>query len=84
MKERNTSGPTRVRAEETTGTGAGGMTETGVEGMAETSTEGIVETGAIGAAREVAVGIFVSAATLGSSKVFAIRRMDMQNKGRPQ
>ena len=42
----------------------------------------MAETSAIGVAREVAVGISVSTATPGSSKVFAIRRMDMQNKGR--
>ena len=48
----------------------------------ETGTEGMAETNAIGVAREVAVGISVSTATPGSSKVFAIRRTDMQNKGR--
>lgn len=52
--------------------------------MAETGTEGMAKTGATGAAREVAVGIFVSTATPGSSKVSAIKRRDMQNKGRSQ
>ena len=50
--------------------------------MAKTGTEGMAEMSAIGAGREVAVGISVSIATPGFSKVFAIRRMDMQNKGR--
>ena len=82
MKERNTPGPAKVRAGEIEGTGAGGKRETSAECMAETGTEGMAETSAIGVAREVAVGISVSTATPGSSKVFAIRRMDMQNKGR--
>ena len=82
MKERNTPGPAKVRAEEIEGTGAGGKRETGAECMAETGTEGMAETSAIGVAREVVVGISVSTVTPGSSKVFAIRRMDMQNKGR--
>ena len=82
MKERNTPGPAKVRAGEIKGTGAGGKRETGAECMAETGTEGMAETSTIGVAREVAVGISVSTATPGSSKVFAIRRMDMQNKGR--
>ena len=69
-------GPVRVGAVEIAGIGVVGMTETGAKGMAEM--------GATGATREVVVGIFVFAATPGSSKVFTVRGRDMQNKGRPQ
>ena len=68
-------GPVRVGAVE-----AG----TGVVGMAETGAKGMVETGVTGATREVVVGISVSAATPGSSKVSAVKGRDMQNKGRSQ
>ena len=64
--------------------GAVEIAGTGVVGMAETGAEGMAETGVTGATGEVAVGIFVSAATPGSSKVAAVRGRDMQNKGRPQ
>jgi len=75
---------------EIAGTGAVGMTETDTVGTAETDTVGTVETGVEGMVEtgatvgEVVVGISVSAATPYSSKVSAIRGMDMQNKGRPQ
>ena len=61
---------------EIAGTGVVGVTEIGAENMAET--------GATRAAGEVAVGIFVSVVTPGSSKVSVIREMDMQDKGKPQ
>ena len=76
MGERNILGPVRVEAVEIIGTGAVGMTE--IDIVCTT------ETGATSAAGEVAVGISVSVATLGSLKVFTIRGMDMHNKGRPQ
>ena len=60
-----------------------GIVETDTVGTIETSVENMAKTAATGAAGEVAVGIFVSATTLGSSKVSAIRGIDMQNKGRP-
>ena len=82
MKERNTPGLARVRAEEIAGTGAGGKRETGAECMAETGTKGMAETSAISAAREVVVGISMSATTPSCSKVSAIRGIDIQNKGR--
>ena len=69
-------GPVRVGAVKIAGIGVVGMVEIGAEGM--------VEMGATGAAREVVVGIFVFAATPGSSKVSAVRGRDMQNKGRMQ
>ena len=59
-----------------------GIVEIDIVGTAETGAENMAETGATGVAGEVAVGIFVSATTLGSSKVSAIRGIDMQNKGR--
>ena len=58
------------------------MAELGTVGVAETSAVNMAKTSTAGVAREVAVGISVSTATPGSSNVFAIRRMDMQNKGR--
>ena len=76
LGETNKPGPVRVGAVEIAGTGVAGVTETGVEIMAET--------GVTGVAGEVAVGISMFAATPGSSKVFAIRGMDTQDKGRPQ
>ena len=54
--ERNTPRPVRVGAVEIAGTGVESMEKTGV----------------IGVAREVAVGISMFVATLGSSKVIAI------------
>ena len=66
MRKRKTPGPVRIGAVE--------IARTGVENMAET--------GVTDAAGEVAVGISVFIATLGSSKVSAIGGMDMQNKGR--
>ena len=59
------------------------MVGIGVVGMAETDTVGTAETGVTCVVGEVAIGISVSAATPGSSRVPAIRRMDMQNKGKP-
>ena len=84
MRKRNISGPVRVGAAEIAGTGAMGMTETDTVGTAETGAEGMAKMGVASAAGEVVVGISMSAATPDSSKVFAIRGMDMQNKGRPQ
>ena len=60
-----------------------GIIEIDIVGTTETSVENMAKTGATGAAGEMAMGIFVSATTLGSLKVFAIRGIDMQNKGRP-
>ena len=59
-----------------------GIVETDIVGTIETGAENIAETGATGVAGEVAVGIFVFATTLGSSKVSTIRGIYMQNKGR--
>ena len=81
MRKRNTLGPVRVGAVEIAGTSVG-TTETDTVDTAETSAENTIETGAIGPAGEVAVGISVSAATPGSSKVSTIRGIDMQNKRR--
>ena len=83
MRERNILGPVRVGAVEIAG-GVVGMIETDIVGTAETGAEGMAETGATGATGEVVVGISVSVATPGSSKVSAIKGMDIQNKGRPQ
>ena len=52
--------------------------------MAETGAENMAKISAISAAIEVAVGIFVSSTTPGSSKVSVIREIDMKDKGRPQ
>lgn len=84
MRERNIPVPVRVGAMEIAGTGAMGMTETDTVGTAETGAEGMAKIGVTSAAGEVVVGISVSTATPDSSKVSAIRGMDMQNKGRPQ
>ena len=59
-----------------------GIVEIDIVGTAETGAENMAETGATSVAGEVVVGIFVFATTLGSSKVSAIRGIDMQNKGR--
>ena len=67
-------GPVKVGVVEIAGTGVVGMAKIGAKGMAEM--------GATGATREVAVCIFVFAATPGSSKVSTVRGRDMQNKGR--
>ena len=69
---------------EIAGISAVGMIETDTVGTAETSAEGTTRIGDTGAAGEVVVGISMFAATSGSSKVSAIRGMDMQNEGRPQ
>ena len=69
---------------EIAGISAVGMIETDTVGTAETSAEGTARIGDTGAAGEVVVGISMFAATSGSSKVSAIRGMDMQNEGRPQ
>ena len=69
---------------EIAGISAVGMIETDTVGTAETSVEGTARIGDTGAAGEVVVGISMFAATSGSSKVSAIRGMDMQNEGRPQ
>ena len=50
--------------------------------MARTGAVGMVEIGTVGAAGEVAVGIAVSATTSGSSKVFMIKRIYIQNEWR--
>ena len=84
MREGNTPGLVRVGAVEIARTGAVGMAEIDTIGMIEIGAESMAKMGATGAAGEVVVGIFVSATTPGSSKVSTIRRMDMQNKGRPQ
>ena len=84
MREGNTLGPIRVGAMEIARIGAVGMVEINTVGTTEIGAESMAETCATGAAGEVATGISVSAATPGSSKVSTIRRMDMQNKGRPQ
>ena len=83
MRERNTPRLVRVEAVEIAGIGTMGVTETDAVGTVETGAENTAKTSATGVAGEVAVGIFVSVATPGSSKVSAIREMDMQNKGRP-
>jgi len=59
-----------------------GTAETDIVGTAEIGAESMAKTGATGAAGEVAMGIFVSAATSGSLKVFAIKGTDMQSKGK--
>ena len=90
MRKRKTPGPVRIGAVEIARTGVGRVVETDTVGtaktdtvdMVETGVENMAETGVTGAAGEVAVGISVFVATLGSSKVSAIRGMDMQNKGR--
>ena len=84
MREGNTPGPIRVGAMEIAGIGAMGMAEINIVGTTKIGAESMAEMCATGAAGEVAKGISVSAATPGSSKVSTIRRMDMQNKGRPQ
>ena len=84
MREGNTLGPVRVGAIEIAGTGVVGMEEIETIGTTKIGAKSMVETSATSAVGEVVVGISVSAVTPGSSKVFAIRRMDMQNKGRPQ
>ena len=65
-------GPVRVGAVEIAGIGAMGMTEIDTVGTAKTGAKGMAETSVTSATREVAISIF------------AIRGMDMQNKGRPQ
>ena len=84
MRERNTPGLVRVGAMEIAGISAVGMIETDTVCTAETSAEGTTRIGDTGAVGEVVVGISMFAATSGSSKVSAIRGMDMQNEGRPQ
>ena len=83
MRERNTPGLVRVGAMEIAGISAVGMIETDTVCTAETSAEGTARIGDTGAAGEMVVGISMFAATSGSSKVSAIRGMDMQNEGRP-
>ena len=91
MRERNTPGLIRVGDMEMAGIGAMGVTEidavgtteTNIVGTAEIGAEGTTRIGDTGAAGEVVVGISMFAATPGSSKVSAIRGMDMQNEGRP-
>ena len=82
--ERNTPRPVRVGVVEIAGTGVAGVTETDTVGMTETGVESMAKTGVIGVAGEVAVGISMFVATLGSSKVFAIRGINTQDKGRLQ
>ena len=84
LKEGNTPGLVRVGAVEIAGTGAVGMAEIDTVGMIEIGAESMVETKVVASAREVAVGIFVSSTTPGSSKVSVIREIDMKDKGRPQ
>lgn len=52
----------------------------GAIGMAELGAEGMVEIGTAGVAGGMTIGIAVSTATSGLSKVFAIKRIDMQNE----
>ena len=59
-----------------------GMAEIGTVGMTRTGAVGMVEIGTVGVAGEVAVGIAVSATTSGSSKVFVIKRIYIQNEWR--
>ena len=61
----------RIGAVEIAGTGVGTveMAGTGAVGMVEAGTTSMVEMGAISAAGGVAMGIAVSTATIGSSKV---------------
>ena len=84
MKEGNTPGAVRVGAIEIAGIGVVGMAEIETVGTTEIGAKSIAETSATSAAGEVVVGISMSSVTPDSSKVFAIGRMDMQNKGRPQ
>ena len=60
------------------------MARTGANtvGTIETGVKGVVEIGVASAAERVAVGITMSAATFGSSKVSTIRRTDIQNEWR--
>ena len=60
--------------------GTVGMIEEGVEGTIEIDTVDMAETGAAGVVGEGVVGIAVSAAISGSSRIFVIKRMNMQNK----
>ena len=48
--------------------------------MAETGSVGVAEIGAADVAGIGAVGIAMSAAISGSSRIFVIKRMNMQNK----
>ena len=59
--------------------GAMGTTGTRAEGMVETGAKGIAEMDVASVVRGVTMGIVVSAATSGSSKVFAIRGTNMQS-----
>ena len=56
------------------------MVEIGAKGIAKIGAEGVAGTSATGAAGGLTVGIAVSAATFGSLKVSAIKRIDMQNE----
>ena len=61
--------------------GAIAMTETR---MADAGVAGMAETSVIGVVGEVVIGIPISAATSGSLKVSAIRRMNILSKRKPQ
>ena len=51
-------------------------------GMADVSATGMAETGVVEVVGGVVIGIHVSAATSGSLKVSAIRRMNILSKGK--
>ena len=51
-------------------------------GMADAGAAGMAETGAVEVVGGVVIGIHVSAATSGSLKVSAIRRMNILSKGK--
>ena len=75
-------GTTETGAEGIAEIGAEGIVETGAEGIAEMGAEGVAETGVVGAAGGVTVGIAIPVATSGFSKVFVIRKIDIQNEWR--
>ena len=66
----------------TTEIGTIGTVETDAKGITETDPKGVAETGAASVAEEVTVGIIMPVATSSSSKVFVIRRIDIQNQWR--
>ena len=66
----------------TTEIGTIGTVEIDAKGITEADPKGVVETGAASVAEEVTVGIIMPAATSSSSKVFVIRRIDIQNQWR--
>ena len=83
MRKRNTLGPVRIGAVKIVGTDAMGMAETNTVSTVEIGAENMAETVVTCAVGKVVVSISVSTASHGSSKVSAIRGINMQNKGRP-